>query len=38
MEDDQIRGNWWEMFGDPNLNALEERVDISNQNIAAAAY
>jgi outer membrane protein TolC len=37
MEDDQIRGNWWEMFGDPNLNALEERVDISNQNIAAAA-
>jgi len=33
---DQLRGAWWEMFGDPQLNALEEQVDISNQNIAAA--
>src|SRR5258705_13570883 len=24
------------MFGDPQLNALEEQVDISNQNVAAA--
>lgn len=36
-KEDQIRDNWWEMFGDPNLNALEEQVDISNQTIAAAA-
>jgi NodT family efflux transporter outer membrane factor (OMF) lipoprotein len=36
-KDDQIRGNWWEMFGDLSLNALEEQVDISNQTIAAAA-
>jgi NodT family efflux transporter outer membrane factor (OMF) lipoprotein len=36
-KDDQIRDNWWEMFGDPTLNALEEQVDISNQTIAAAA-
>jgi NodT family efflux transporter outer membrane factor (OMF) lipoprotein len=36
-KDDQIRNNWWEMFDDPNLNALEEQVDISNQTIAAAA-
>ncbi len=28
---------WWEMFQDPQLNALEERVDSGNQNIAAAA-
>ncbi len=21
---DQLRGAWWEMFGDPQLNALEE--------------
>ncbi len=30
------RGNWWEVFGDPQLNALEEHVSVSNQNIAAA--
>lgn len=29
-----LRGKWWEAFADPNLNALEERVSISNQNIA----
>ena len=35
-KDDALRGNWWEIFGDPQLNALEEKVNISNQNIAAA--
>src|SRR6266850_4230531 len=35
-KDDVIRGKWWEMFGDSQLNALEERVNISNQNIALA--
>jgi NodT family efflux transporter outer membrane factor (OMF) lipoprotein len=35
-KDDVIRGKWWEMFGDPQLNALEEQVNISNQNIALA--
>src|SRR5262249_43041509 len=35
-QDDCIRGNWWEMFGDAQLNALEEQVNISNQTIAAA--
>ena len=34
--DDRIRGKWWEMFGDSELNALEEEVIISNQNVAAA--
>ena len=29
-------GKWWEMFGDPQLNALAEQVDISNQNLALA--
>ncbi len=33
-KDDVIRGKWWEMFNDPQLNALEEQVNISNQNIA----
>ena len=36
-KDDELRGKWWEMFNDPQLNALEEQVNISNQNIAAAA-
>jgi len=36
-KDDTLRGKWWEMFNDPQLNALEEKVNISNQNIAAAA-
>jgi NodT family efflux transporter outer membrane factor (OMF) lipoprotein len=35
--DDIIRGKWWEMFNDPQLNALEDQVNVSNQNIAAAA-
>lgn len=35
-KDAVIRQKWWEMFHDPQLNALEERVDSGNQNIAAA--
>ena len=35
-KDDVIRGKWWEMFNDPQLNALEEQVEISNQSIALA--
>jgi NodT family efflux transporter outer membrane factor (OMF) lipoprotein len=30
------RGRWWEIYDDPQLNALEEEVEISNQSIAAA--
>jgi NodT family efflux transporter outer membrane factor (OMF) lipoprotein len=30
------RGDWWTLFGDPVLDALEARVKVSNQNIAAA--
>jgi NodT family efflux transporter outer membrane factor (OMF) lipoprotein len=30
------RGPWWEVFADPQLNALEARVSISNQNLAAS--
>jgi NodT family efflux transporter outer membrane factor (OMF) lipoprotein len=36
-KDDVLRGKWWEIFNDPQLNALEEKVNVSNQNIAAAA-
>ena len=31
--DGEIKGKWWEIFNDPQLNALEESVDISNQNV-----
>jgi NodT family efflux transporter outer membrane factor (OMF) lipoprotein len=34
--DDAPRGKWWEIFQDPQLNALEEQVDVSNQNLAVA--
>ncbi len=30
------RGQWWERFNDPELNQLEEKLNISNQNIIAA--
>ncbi len=32
-----LRGQWWEMFGDPQLNALEQQVTVSNQTLAQAA-
>lgn len=31
-----IRGNWWEMFNDAELNALEEQANAANQTIALA--
>jgi NodT family efflux transporter outer membrane factor (OMF) lipoprotein len=32
-QDAMIRGNWWEVFHEPELNTLEEQLDIDNQNI-----
>ncbi len=39
-QDDYDRGEWWRLFKNPELNALEQQVKVSNQNIAAseAAY
>jgi NodT family efflux transporter outer membrane factor (OMF) lipoprotein len=34
--DSTLRNKWWEMYGDPQLNELEEHVLISNQSIAVA--
>lgn len=31
--DAKLHGKWWEIFNDPELNALEEQLDINNQNI-----
>ena len=30
------RGPWWQLFGDPVLDQLAARVEVSNQNVAAA--
>ena len=34
--DQNLGGNWWEVFQDPQLNALEAQVNVSNQNLKAA--
>lgn len=31
------RGAWWQLYGDGELNALVERLNVSNQNLAASA-
>ncbi len=33
--DQNLGGNWWEIFQDPQLNALEAQVSVSNQNLKA---
>ncbi len=33
-QDAVLKGKWWEIFNEPELNALEEQLDINNQNIA----
>jgi NodT family efflux transporter outer membrane factor (OMF) lipoprotein len=32
-QDAMLHGKWWEIYKDPELNALEERLNIDNQNI-----
>jgi NodT family efflux transporter outer membrane factor (OMF) lipoprotein len=34
--DQNLGGNWWEIFQDPQLNALEQQINASNQNLKAA--
>ena len=34
--DQHLGGNWWEIFQDPQLNALEQQINVSNQNLKAA--
>src|SRR6516165_10762128 len=35
-QDSALRTDWWTLFDDTELNALEAQVQVSNQNIAAA--
>ena len=32
-QDAMIRGKWWEVFNEPELNALEEQLNVDNENI-----
>ena len=32
-KDGLLRGKWWEIYNQPELNALEEQLNINNQNI-----
>src|ERR1700722_7744054 len=33
--DQNLGGNWWTIFKDPQLDALEVQVNVSNQNLKA---
>jgi NodT family efflux transporter outer membrane factor (OMF) lipoprotein len=33
-KDVTLRGNWWEVYQEPELNGLEDKLNLSNQNIA----
>ncbi|MGB0124503.1 MAG: efflux transporter outer membrane subunit [Silvibacterium sp.] len=35
--DAQLKGDWWELYNDPQLSALEEKIAVSNQTLKAAA-
>jgi NodT family efflux transporter outer membrane factor (OMF) lipoprotein len=35
-KDAMLHGKWWELYNDPELNALEEQLNINNQNIKQA--
>ncbi len=35
-QDAMLRGKWWEVYQEPELNALEDRLEIDNQNIKVA--
>lgn len=34
--DQQLRGDWWTVFGDPELSALQARVTVANQTLKVA--
>jgi NodT family efflux transporter outer membrane factor (OMF) lipoprotein len=35
-QDQMLRGKWWEIFNDPELNALEDQLNVNNENIKQA--
>jgi NodT family efflux transporter outer membrane factor (OMF) lipoprotein len=37
-QDQLPKGKWWEIYGDPQLNSLEETIAVSNQNLKVAYH
>ena len=35
-QDATLRGKWWEIYNDPDLNSLEDQLNVNNQNIQQA--
>src|SRR6202021_3794389 len=35
-QDAALRGKWWEIYNEPDLNALEDQLNVDNQNIRQA--
>jgi len=35
-QDAMLHGKWWEIYNDPELNALEDQLTVGNQNIKQA--
>ncbi len=35
-QDAALRGKWWEIYNEPDLNALEDQLNVDNQNIREA--
>src|SRR6202041_251923 len=35
-QDQLPKGKWWEIYGDQQLNSLEETIEVSNQNLKVA--
>jgi NodT family efflux transporter outer membrane factor (OMF) lipoprotein len=31
-----VRGKWWQVYNDPQLNSLEEKINVSNESLKAA--
>jgi len=36
-DDAALRGRWWQLFGDPQLDALEDKIAVANQTLKAAS-
>ena len=34
--DTLVRGKWWQVYNDPELNTLEEKINVSNESLKAA--
>jgi outer membrane protein TolC len=35
-QDAALRGKWWEIYNEPDLNSLEDELNLDNQNVRQA--